>query len=213
MCISRVASSALSTQHSGLKQSGLTLIELVFFIVIISIALAGVLSVLNLTTAHSADPLQRKQALAITEALLAEVEMMPFTFCDPDDPNASTAASSAGCTGGTGGVNDEALLPLGSQASGAGEARGALAIPFDNVADYNGFSLVGGGTDIGAGGVTVPAGYTATVVVAQEAFGPAASLVPVAGGLRITVTVTYNGGADSIVLEGYRARYAPNFTP
>jgi len=193
--------------------TGLTMIELVIFIVVVSIAVAGVLSVLALTTRHSADPLQRKQALAIAEALLAEVEMMPFTFCDPDDPSASVAASSAGCTGGTGGTNDEALLPLGSQAAGAGETRGALATPFDNVADYNGFSLAGGGTDIGAGGVAVPVGYTATVAVAQEAFGPAVSLVPAAGGLRITVTVTYNSGADSVVVEGYRTRYAPNFMP
>lgn len=213
MCIRRVASSAPGTRRSGLKQSGLTMIELVVFIVVVSIAVAGVLSVLSLTTRHSADPLQRKQALAIAEALLAEVEMMPFTYCDPNDANAATATSSAGCTGGTGGTNDEAMLPLGSQASGAGETRGSLANPFDNVADYNGFSLTGGSTDIGGSAVTVPAGYTATVAVTQEAFGPAGSLVPTAGGLRITVTVTYSGGADSVVVEGYRAQYAPNFMP
>lgn len=213
MCISHAAGLALGTQRSGLKQSGLTMIELVIFIVVVSIAVAGVLSVLNLTTRHSADPLQRKQALAVAEALLAEVEMMPFTFCDPDDPNAGTALSSGDCTGGTNGANDEAKLPLGSQAAGVPETRGSLVTPFDNVADYNGFSLAGGGTDIGGSAVTVPVGYTATVAVAQEAFGPAVSLVPAAGGLRITVTVTYNSGADSVVVEGYRARYAPSFMP
>lgn len=207
MYISRAAGPVPGSQRSGLKQSGLTMIELVIFIVIVSIAVAGVLSVLNYTTRHSADPLQRKQALAIAEALLAEVEMMPFTFCDPDDLNASTAASSAGCAVAT---NSEATLPLTYQ---GGELRGDIATPFDNVADYNGFSLAGGGADIGTGGVTVPAGYKATVVVAQEAFGPAVSLVPVAGGLCITVTVTYNSGADSVVMEGYRAQYAPNFMP
>ncbi|MDD5329909.1 MAG: type II secretion system protein [Sulfuricella sp.] len=201
--------------RSGIpRMAGLTMIELVVFIVVVSIAVIGVLGVMNLTARHSADPLLRKQALAIAEAVLAEVEMMPFTFCDPDDPNAATAAGSAGCTGGTNGVNDEAKLPLGSQAAGAGETRGALAAAFDNVADYNGFALAGGGTDIGGDvNVTVPAGYAAAVVVAQETFGPAGTPVPAAGGLHITVTVTYNGGADSIALEGYRAQYAPNFTP
>lgn len=213
MCIRNAAGSALGTQRAGQKQSGLTMIELVIFIVVVSIAVVGVLSVLSLTTRHSADPLQRKQALAIAEALLAEVEMMPFTFCDPNDLNAGTALSSGDCTGGTNGANDEAKLPLGSQAAGVPESRGSLATPFDNVADYNGFSLAGGGTDIGGSTVTVPAGYAATVAVAQEAFGPALSLVPLAGGLRITVTVTYNSGADSVVVEGYRAQYAPNFMP
>lgn len=195
------------------RMAGLTLIELVMFMVIVSVALVGILNVLKVTTAHSADPLQRKQALVIAEALLEEVALMPFTFCDPNDVSASVANSSADCTGGTGGANDEANLPLGSQAINAGETRGSLINPLDNVADYNGFSLTGGGSDIGTGGVTVPAGYAATVAVVQEAFGPAATQVPLAGGLRITVTVTYNSGADSIVVEGYRAQYAPRFTP
>ncbi|MCE9569660.1 MAG: type II secretion system GspH family protein, partial [Rhodocyclales bacterium] len=42
------------------RQHGLTLIELIVFIVIVSVALAGVLSVLNLTARSSADPMIRK---------------------------------------------------------------------------------------------------------------------------------------------------------
>lgn len=190
------------------RMAGISMIELIFFIVIVSIAVAGVLSVLNVSVKSSADPQRRKQALAIAEALLEEVETMPFTFCDPDDPSAATATGSNGCTGGAGGANDQSKLPLGAQ---AGEARGDLATPYDNVADYNGFAIAGGGTDIGGGGVTVPAGYSARVAVVQEAFGPATAQVPAAAALRITVTVTY--GADSVALEGYRTRYAPQFAP
>ncbi|HJV74346.1 MAG TPA: type II secretion system protein [Noviherbaspirillum sp.] len=194
------------------RMSGLTLIELVFFIVIVSVAVAGVLSVFNVTVKSSADPQLRKQALAVAEALLEEVQMMPFTICDPDDPKASTATVPGDCTGGAAGANDEGKLPLGSQASGASETRGALANPFDNVADYNGFTLAAGAADIGGSTVTVPDGYSATVAVTQEAFGPApaASQVPQAAGLRIRVTVSYNNNADSIAVEGYRAQYAPN---
>jgi MSHA pilin protein MshD len=50
------------------RQSGLTLVELVIFIVIVSIAVVGVLQVISLTTRHSVDPQTRKQALAIAEA-------------------------------------------------------------------------------------------------------------------------------------------------
>lgn len=57
------------------KQRGATLIELVLFIVIISIAVAGILLVMNQVTGHSADALVRKQALAIAESLLEEIEL------------------------------------------------------------------------------------------------------------------------------------------
>jgi len=60
------------------RQRGLTLIELIVFIVIVAAALAGVLAVFNVTTRHSADSLVRKQALAVAESLLAEIEARPF---------------------------------------------------------------------------------------------------------------------------------------
>lgn len=61
------------------RQRGISLVELVMFIVIVSIAVIGTLLVMNLTTAHSADPLIRKQALAIAESLLEEIELQDFT--------------------------------------------------------------------------------------------------------------------------------------
>jgi MSHA pilin protein MshD len=60
------------------KQRGVSLIELIMFIVIISAAMIGILSVMNITTAHSADPLIHKQAIAIAESLLEEVELQDF---------------------------------------------------------------------------------------------------------------------------------------
>ena len=79
------------------QQIGVTLVELVVFMVIVSVALVGVLKVLDITNRGSADPLIRKQAISIAESLLLEVEQQPFTWCDPDDANASTATSVAGC--------------------------------------------------------------------------------------------------------------------
>ena len=61
------------------QQGGLTLIELIVFIVIVGVALAGVLTVLNHATRHSADPMLRKQALAIADSLLREIVQQPFT--------------------------------------------------------------------------------------------------------------------------------------
>lgn len=60
------------------RQRGISLIELIVFIVIISVALAGILLVLNQVTKHSADPLVHKQALATAESLLEEIELQDF---------------------------------------------------------------------------------------------------------------------------------------
>lgn len=180
----------------GNRQAGISLIEVIIFIVIVSVGVVGLMSVLNSSMLHSADPMLSKQALAVAEALLEEVESMPFTDCDPDgyDPVAGTCALAEG---------------MGPE---AGEVRGSLTTPFDNVNDYNSFTLAGGGTDIG-GTVAVPAGYSATVTVAADAaFGAAGAFLPAAGVLRVSVTVSYGGG-DSITLDGYRTRYAPNDMP
>lgn len=57
------------------------MIEMIIFIVIVSIALTGVLSVFNVSVKSSADPMIRKQMLSIAESLLAEIQLKAF-----DDP-------------------------------------------------------------------------------------------------------------------------------
>ena len=178
------------------RQHGLSLVELVIFMVVVGAALAGVLRVFVQATASSADPLLRRQALAIAESLLEEVQLMPFTVCDPDDANVETAASSSSSSGCA--AQAEALGPEG------GETR--FTTPqFDNVNDYHGYSMTGV-VDITNTAVTGLSGYSASVTVAPAALGSIG-----AGGevLRISVSVTAPGGI-SIVLDGYRSRHAPN---
>lgn len=64
------------------NQGGVTLIELLVSIVIVSIAAGGVLGVLSMTTAASADPMIRHQAAAIAESYLEEILLKPVS--DPD---------------------------------------------------------------------------------------------------------------------------------
>jgi MSHA pilin protein MshD len=189
-----------------ISERGISLIELIMFIVIVSVALAGILLVMNVTTRGSADPLVHKQALAIAESLLEEIELMPLTICDPDDVNAASAVTSADCTGGTNGPNDESKVPLVFE---AGEVRGSATSPFDNVSDYNGFNMAGAAIqDIAGNAIAGLGGYTASVVVGTT--GCAGIAFPNA--LPITVTVI---GPDtvSVVLDGCRTRYSPNGVP
>ncbi|MFW5426916.1 MAG: prepilin-type N-terminal cleavage/methylation domain-containing protein [Methylophagaceae bacterium] len=67
-------------------QCGATLVELIITIVIISFALSGILSVVNITTKHSAEPIIQHQAIAIAESYLEEILLLPIT--DPNGTNA-----------------------------------------------------------------------------------------------------------------------------
>jgi len=186
----------------------MTLIELVMFIVVVGVGLAGILAVLTVSTKSSADPMIRKNMLAIAEALLEEVRMMPFTYCDPDDANATTATGA-----GTGPGECATLVEnLGPET----EARGTGSNPFDNVNDYwvaGGLSLASPIADI-SGNFSAPAGYSATIQIVPEALNDIVvpnSTPPNLNAVRIAVTVTH--GSDSFTLEGYRARHSPNFVP
>jgi len=64
------------------NRSGVTLIELVVAMVVISVALGGVLMVINYTVLRSADPVLRQQSIAIAEAYMEEISLKEFT--DPD---------------------------------------------------------------------------------------------------------------------------------
>lgn len=203
MCISRFKKA----------QSGVTLIELIVFIVIVSAALAGVLKVLEITSKGSVDPLIQKQALAIAESLLIEIEQQPFTYCDPSsDVNASTATSTAGCAGTSQDNGGGVLGPIPSS-----ESRYSNTNPFDNVADYNGFTM----PDANCGGICNPGGNGTGTVIDSNLSGYTASVtITRVGGtgsfgtfstdavLKITVDVT--GPANTTVqLSGYKVRYAP----
>jgi MSHA pilin protein MshD len=174
---------------------GFTLIELVLFIAVAGAGLTGVLRVFIDATLHSADPMQRRQALAIAESLMEEVQLMPFTFCDGDDAQVETATSPAGCANGADAPGPE-----------AGENR--FATPqFDHVNDYHGYAMNGAIVDITNTTVAGLAGYSASVSVAAAALN---SITAASGdALRITVSVTSPNG-QTLSLDGYRTRHAPN---
>jgi MSHA pilin protein MshD len=207
------------------RQRGISLLEVVIFIVVVAVAVAGVLSVLDVSARSSADPVIHKQMLSVAEALLEEVQMQPFTHCDPSDANAAiaTSASTLGST-----------TPCASLVQTFGQQSGQTRTPytFNNVANYCAIGTTGSTTcpvltlsSPIAGVVTgssVASGYSATIALTAENLGPAGlsivSTAPTGANdasamnvLRIGVTVNYK--LDSVTLEGYRTRYAPNYFP
>ena len=184
------------------RQAGVTLIELILFMVIVAIALGGILAVMSFTTANSSDPLRRKQALMIAEGLLEEVRLAGFTFCDPRSDNADSAQSSAACTVGEAFGNEAPAMRPFDNVNDYVAAANTPASPFS---DNSGALLDALGRPLGV------AGYSATVSITPDRLGdiaPAAGAGADADALRIRVTVSFDGG-DPVVLDGYRARYAP----
>lgn len=186
----------MCNKRRSLSERGLTLVELLIFIVILGVAATAMLAVFGSLTRNSASLLPDKQAQAIAAGILEEVLAQPFSFCDPDDANAATATSPAGCASPT--LRENNLAPE------AGEARGG-ASPFDNVNDYNGFGPAAVSFPDGSAVAGLP-GYSVQVAVASAG---AIAGVPAGETLRVTVTVTPPNGAP-VRLDGVRIRYAPN---
>lgn len=188
MCTARRLASARA-------QAGVTLIELVLFIVIVGVAVVGILGVMSLTTRNSVDPQLRKQALAIAEGMLDEIEGARFTFCAVNDPAAETATGEAAC------ANKEAF----------GIQGGATQRPYDNVNDYVGTdgSAITYTTDVAGNPFSSLANqYAATVSMNAVALNG----ITAPNVLHIRVSVAY-GDKQQVVLDGYRTRYAPNSIP
>ena len=187
---------------------GLTLIELMVFIVVVGIAANAMLGVFSSLTRSSANLLPDKQAQAVASSLMNEILAQPFTFCDPDDLARAPLAINAapfppGCTSAG---NVENLGPE------AGETRNGLTA-FDNVNDYHSvlpIAVVTVPNQPPATGVTaIPSltGYTYQVTVAPTPARPNVIATP-NDALLVTVTVTAPNGSVAR-LQGIRVRYTP----
>lgn len=162
------------------RQSGLTLIELIIFIVVVSVGIAGILSVLNLTVAKSADPMVRKQVLAVAEAMMDEILAKDYQN-DPLGDN--TATPTLGCTPST--------TPRCNQNTVLDRQN------YNDVDDFNNWNRTGVYL---LDGTPAPILGTYTVAVAV-------SRTPLNGVEAKQVTVTVGGGSETISLIGYRTNY------
>lgn len=197
------------------RQRGVTMIELILFIMIIGVALAAILAVMNFTTQRSADPVRRKQALMLAEALLEEVELAKFSYCDIYDPRAGDDNPATAVTG-------PGQCVAATAENWGPEANNAR--PFDNVNDYvvdpklfaAPFNAADGRLADANGNPLPLTGFTASVKIRPDSLGSAGGTNGIGNAadsaaqtdvLRITVTINYDGKALS--LDGFRTRYAP----
>jgi MSHA pilin protein MshD len=167
-----------------MKTRGFTLIEVILFVVVVSVGLAGLLLVFSTGVKNSADPMIRKQAMLIAEATLNEVMQKSF---QNDAADSSNSSSTLGCTPTT---------------TPACTANSWVSRPnYNDVDDFNGFFQTGIRQIDGSTAISGLESYSLNISVAGSALGAISS----ANAKRITVTV--NGGGQTVSLSSYRTNY------
>lgn len=162
---------------------GVTLIELIVSMVIITVAVSGVMALFVGTTSSSADPMIRAQQLAIAQSYMDEIMMQPYSndgatsgrenYNEVDDYNAITAGGSdSACSALSCGIRNQ----------------------FADIIDMD-----SNGDDL--------AGYAVEVNVAVCTNALCASELTNIGAKKITITVTHAGLGTAIPIIAYRTNY------
>lgn len=109
--------------HNRLKQQGVTLVELVISIVIISIAMVAMLNSFSVSISHSADPLWRNKTLKLGQLYLDEILAKKYDELTP--------------IGGFPFIASPSCASLGSDGAGV---NAETRITYDDVDDYDGIT-------------------------------------------------------------------------
>ena len=198
------------------RQKGFSLIELVMFIVIVSVAVAAIAQIYSTNVMHSPEPLLREKALKLANFYMDEImgkrweENTPagggcietgsnyctnycaaLTFPDCDFCTRAGGACVAPAIIAVLATNEEALRSDFDDVDDYSSGNLSATPSFPNTAGVNGESPL---TDVG--------GFTVAVTIAQVALGG----IPASDVRRIVVTVT-NPVGDSLVLTRYRINF------
>lgn len=174
-------------EHCPLREeSGFTLIEVIVFIVIVSVGLAGVLAAFNTAVKSSGDPMINSQILRLAEATMQEVLQKQYQN-DPSDP--ANGSSTLGCTPTT--------TPTCRVNTPADRAN------YNDVDDYNGFAQTGITQLDGTTPVSGLGSYSVAIAVDKTT----ATLGGITTPNVKKITVTASNGSQSIALSGYRTSY------
>ncbi len=195
-------------------RNGFTLIELVMYILIVGITVAGLSTLYVNSVARSSEPLQRERARTMASSYLEEVLGKPWNENTPDGGGCVESGSgrcTAYCAAFTPGSCPSPVcqssppncLPANSAAAPGADAGEAARTDFDDVDDYDGLNACPP-TDATGSAVSGLQGYCAQVSVSVP--GASWNGIPAADALQIEVEVTTPGG-EVIRLDAYRVNF------
>lgn len=182
---------------------GVTMIELVTTIVIISVAVVILLALTSRFTGRSVDPMIQTQANAIAQAYFEEISQK--NFCDPNwdpdnNPNTPTLCATACLTSACGGC----------KATGSGWTTESRSMT-DDICDYAGM------TDVGARNqsdllITGLDQYTVNINVVDDntaTLGPAGNQLSGNNGqvVRIDINVSHPAMQTDVRISGFKTNF------
>lgn len=162
------------------QQTGISLIELVIFIVILSVALAGITLIYINTTRYSADPMVRIRSIELAQSTLEEILLKAYDDNTQVGGGCVHFAANSRCPVGTPPNPTAATEALGLVSE---EGNRSL---FDDVDDYN--NQLYCGEDVVAANTACPA---LTCQLLQNESG--VSIAPQYAGFSVCVQVSFAG--------------------
>jgi MSHA pilin protein MshD len=188
------------------NNSGFSLLELIFAIVVIGIGIAGFTQLMNSTTINSIDPQLRQQANAIARSYLEEISLHPL--CDPGfDPDADpTTTCTSDCAVSACSTSSPSACGGPNEAAGGEGTDRSL---FDDVCDYTNLpdTLV---RDQDGTAITKLNDYRVSVTIIDDSGVDLNGLNSDTSGrfVRIDVNVTHVSNNDiDVSLSGYRVNF------
>lgn len=165
------------------QQKGISLIELVIFIVILSVALTGITLIYINTTRHSADPMVRIRSIELAQSTLEEILLKSYDHNTPVGGGCVQFTANSNCPAGAP-PNPTAATEAVGLAADAGETRPT----FNDVDDYN--NQLYCGTDVVPANTACPA---LTCNDMQNAPGAANDISFEYSGFSVCVQVSFAG--------------------
>jgi MSHA pilin protein MshD len=189
-------------QRMLVKQNGVSIIELVITIVIVSIALLALFVTTSRTTERSVDPMIEEQAIAIADAYFEEI--IGKDFCDPDWDKDGLPSTALDCPNDCGGsVCDTGACRVAAQGSSQEGSRDL----YDDICDYDPVND-NPPVDSTNNSLTELNQYTVTVDIIDDGGGDINLLSASAGqSARIDVTVSHPALPSDITISGFKTNF------
>ena len=172
-------------------QSGISLIELVIFIVIISVALTGITLIYINATRYSADPMMRIRSIELAQSTLEEILLKAYDNNTPVGGGCvqMSNAATTRCTSGVTPASDpDAPTPLGTD----GEATRSL---YNDVDDYT--------NQLYCGNNVIPANTACPALACQNMQdGSGNDIAAEYSGFSVCIQVNYAGNEINTVAPG-----------
>ena len=171
-------------------QKGISLIELVIFIVIMSVALTGITLIYINTTRYSADPMVRIRSIELAQSTLEEILLKAYDDATPVGGGCVNFTANSRCPVGAPPNPTAATEAVGLTTDG--EANRSL---FDDVDDYN--------NQLYCGDNVVPANTACPALACQDMLdGSGNDISTEYSGLSVCVQVSFAGNELNAVAPG-----------